>query len=520
MPKYRNYESLRMNQSKCVLYLMFILILSAVILTSPLPAYAETVVDVPVNQGDDYSRMYSKDFSIRMEEEDIVSGYHHQSSGDEAIPTEVYARLTFSKTSEVWLGIDLPMITRGTSYSAISYDLLTSDRQTVICSHRRSLEAYKATYLMLFRGVLPAGTYYLRLHHFYNGDCYTTLKTKLTTEFSCGYPIQEDDLKGSNNTRESAAVLADSANGYLSYLGNDPADWYVFDAGAEGAVLTAERLGEGRLSFAIYDENGAIVTEKQPLYDALTDEPVKNELKEGRYYLCISYEEADPSQNILNRRGGLYSISLKQNASQTGSGSSGSTSGGSTSSGSQTGGSSSTGTTAGGSSTSGNTGTSSASGSSVSKTTTSLKKGSIKKISGQKYKVTKLAGSGKKGTVSLKTAANKKAVTVPASVKISGRIYLVTAIEADAFRGAKIRSVEIGKNVTRIAKYAFRKSKAVTVTLKTKKLTKASVKNCLKNSVVRKILVKPGTKKVNAAWVKKYKKYFTKANAGRKITVK
>ena len=30
MPKYRNYESFRMNQSKCVLYLMFILILSAV----------------------------------------------------------------------------------------------------------------------------------------------------------------------------------------------------------------------------------------------------------------------------------------------------------------------------------------------------------------------------------------------------------------------------------------------------------------------------------------------------------
>ena len=510
MPKYRNYESFRMNQSKCVLYLMFILILSAVILTSPLPAYAETVVDVPVNQGDDYSRMYSKDFSIRMEEEDIVSGYHHQSSGDEAIPTEVYARLTFSKTSEVWLGIDLPMITRGTSYSAISYDLLTSDRQTVICSHRRSLEAYKATYLMLFRGVLPAGTYYLRLHHFYNGDCYTTLKTKLTTEFSCGYPIQEDDLKGSNNTRTSAAALSDSANGYLSYFGDDPADWYVFDAGAEGAVLTAERLGEGRLSFAIYDENGAIVTEKQPLYDTLTDEPVKNELKEGRYYLCISYEEADPSQNILYRRGGLYSISLKQNASQTGSGSSGSQADGSTSTSSQ----------ADGSSSSGNTGTSSASGSSVSKTTTSLKKGSIKKISGQKYEVTKLARSGKKGTVSLKTAANKKAVTVPASVKISGRIYLVTAIEADAFRGVKIRSVTIEKNVTRIAKYAFRKSKAVTVKLKTKKLTKASVKNCLKSSVVRKILVKPGTKKVNAAWVKKYKKVFTKANAGRKVTVK
>ena len=300
----------------------------------------------------------------------------------------------------------------------------------------------------------------------------------------------------------------------------------MFDVGKEGAVLTAQRIGEGWLSFEILGENGDTVAAKQPLYDGNTADPVKNELKEGRYYLCISYEESGSGENILNRRGGLYGISLKQNQDQAGQSFSGSnTSGSSASSGSNTSGpSASSGNSTGDSSAGTGTDSTSAAAGSLAKDSGSvsaaLKKGAVKKISGQKYTVTSLALSGKKGTVSLKTAANKKAVTVPASVKINEKIYLVTAIGANAFQGAKIRSVTIGKNVSRLAKYAFRRSKAVTVTLKTKKLTKASVRGCLKSSKVSKILVKVGSKKVNASYVKKYKKYFTKANAGKKAAVK
>ncbi len=500
---------------KHLLKLIFTLFITAIFLAKPVPAGAQTVIDVPVNQSDNYSKMYSEEFSIRMEDEDITPGYHHQLSGADEIPTEVYARMTFSAISEIWLAIDLPMITRGTNFSSISYDLLMADQKTVICSHTRSLASYRATNLMLFRAVLPAGTYYLRLHHFYNGDCYTTLKTKLTTEYSAKFSIQEDDLNGSNDTRDGAAPLSGNTYGYLSYFGNDLQDWYVFDVGKEGAALTAQRIGEGWLSFEILGENGDTVAAKQPLYDGNTADPVKNELKEGRYYLCISYEESGSEENILNRRGGLYGISLKQNQDQAGQSFSGSnTSDSSVSSGNSTGDSSAgTGTD----STSAAAGSLAKDSGSVS---AALKKGAVKKISGQKYTVTSLALSGKKGTVSLKTAANKKAVTVPASVKINGKVYLVTAIGANAFQGAKIRSVTIGKNVSRLAKYAFRKSKAVTVTLKTKKLTNASVRGCLKSSKVSKILVKVGSKKVNASYVKKYKKYFTKANAGKKAAVK
>ena len=63
-------------------------------------------------------------------------------------------------------------------------------------------------------------------------------------------------------------------------------------------------------------------------------------------------------------------------------------------------------------------------------------------------------------------------------------------------------------------------SKVTTVDVKTKSLTKASVKNSLKGSKVKTVRVKIGNKKTNKSYVKKYKKIFTKKNAGRKVTVK
>jgi hypothetical protein len=62
--------------------------------------------------------------------------------------------------------------------------------------------------------------------------------------------------------------------------------------------------------------------------------------------------------------------------------------------------------------------------------------------------------------------------------------------------------------------------KVTTIELKTKKLTKKSVKNALKGSAVKTVRVKVGKAKTNKTYVKKYKKFFTKANAGKKVTVK
>ena len=94
-------------------------------------------------------------------------------------------------------------------------------------------------------------------------------------------------------------------------------------------------------------------------------------------------------------------------------------------------------------------------------------------------------------------AKNAKTVVVPATVTLGGKQYSVIKIQAKAFA----------------------KSKAVKVIVKTKKLKKATVKRSLKGSTVKKIKVKVGKAKANKKYMNKYKKIFTKKNAGRKVTV-
>ena len=134
---------------------------------------------------------------------------------------------------------------------------------------------------------------------------------------------------------------------------------------------------------------------------------------------------------------------------------------------------------------------------------------------GHKYVVTGAT------TVALKKAKNAKKVTVPASVKLSdGKTYKVTQVNAKAFTGKKIKTVTIGKNVKKLAKNAFKSSKATKMIVKTKFLKKASVKGSLKESKIKTVQVKVGSKKVNKKFVKKYKKIFTKKIAGKKVKVK
>ena len=140
--------------------------------------------------------------------------------------------------------------------------------------------------------------------------------------------------------------------------------------------------------------------------------------------------------------------------------------------------------------------------------------GSTKKIGSNSYKVLS------KGAVAFTKAKNQKSVTVPASVKIGGTSYKVTQVTASAFKGSKIRTITISKNVKVIKANAFKGSKATKLILKTKLLKKAKVKGCLKGSKIKTVQVKVGKKSVNKTYVKKYKKIFTKSNAGRKVKVK
>ena len=134
--------------------------------------------------------------------------------------------------------------------------------------------------------------------------------------------------------------------------------------------------------------------------------------------------------------------------------------------------------------------------------------------------MTRTANAKSPGTVTLVKAKNAGKIQVPATVKLAdGRTYKVTVVGKKAFRARKIRKVIIGKNVKKLAAYAFAKSGCRTVILKTKLLKKASVKKCLKSSKVRKILVRAGNARTNRRVKKKYKKIFTRKNTGRKIKI-
>ena len=146
--------------------------------------------------------------------------------------------------------------------------------------------------------------------------------------------------------------------------------------------------------------------------------------------------------------------------------------------------------------------------------------GSTYKLSAGTFKIVTKVKDSKAGSVAFTKAKNKSSVTVPATVKIKGKTYKVTQIRAKAFTGKRIRKVTIGKNVKIIKKYAFKGSKATKLIFKTKLLKKSKVKGCLKGSKVKTIQIKLGKKSLNKKYVKLYKKYFTKANAGRKVTIK
>lgn len=147
--------------------------------------------------------------------------------------------------------------------------------------------------------------------------------------------------------------------------------------------------------------------------------------------------------------------------------------------------------------------------------------GEVYKVSGNTYKITAVATNEAVGTVTFTKAKNAKSITIPSTVKLKdGKTYKVTIAGSKAFTASKIRTVTVGANVAKLTKNAFAKSKATKIILKTKKLTKTTVKGSLKSSKVKTVQVKVGSSKVNKTYVKKYKKIFTKSVAGRKVTVK
>lgn len=141
--------------------------------------------------------------------------------------------------------------------------------------------------------------------------------------------------------------------------------------------------------------------------------------------------------------------------------------------------------------------------------------GGIYTVGKLKYKVT--STSKKAAAVTVVGHAKGKAATgsasVPATVKIAGQKFKVTAVGASAFKNTKLTSVTIGKNVTAIGKNAFAGSKKlVKVTVKSKAL-KSVGKGAFKG------VNKKAKFKVPASKVKAYKKIFN-SKAGVKKSMK
>ncbi len=122
-------------------------------------------------------------------------------------------------------------------------------------------------------------------------------------------------------------------------------------------------------------------------------------------------------------------------------------------------------------------------------------------------------------TVAFYRINNKKATkkVIPATVTINGIKYKVTAISDHAFSGCKkLKSVTIGKYITKIGKKAFYKCKKLkSITIKTKKLKGKSVGTKAFKGIHKKAVIKVPKKKKKA-----YKKWLKKKGITKKMKIK
>ena len=120
-------------------------------------------------------------------------------------------------------------------------------------------------------------------------------------------------------------------------------------------------------------------------------------------------------------------------------------------------------------------------------------------------------------------AAEEKAKATP-SVTVSGSTVtaesIAAAIAATGGSPEYVTELVLDKSVRKIRKNAFAGTKVTTLTVQTKKLKKKSVKGSLRGSSVTTVKVQVGNAKTNKKYVKKYKKFFTRKNAGKKAKVK
>lgn len=166
------------------------------------------------------------------------------------------------------------------------------------------------------------------------------------------------------------------------------------------------------------------------------------------------------------------------------------------------------------------------------------KKNSVHKVGKLNYKVTKSAA--KNGTVEVKAPVKKTetSVTIPATVKINGYSFKVTAIGSKAFyKNSKLKKVTVGNNVSKIGASAFASDKSLTTVTLGTGITTIEGKAFFQDAKLKSINLKSGKLKTvkkqafkgiaNKAKIdvpnkkaKSYKKLFKSAGLPAKATVK
>ena len=130
----------------------------------------------------------------------------------------------------------------------------------------------------------------------------------------------------------------------------------------------------------------------------------------------------------------------------------------------------------------------------------------VKSTTGKEY--VKVTSTSKKTVEYVKPAKKTYTnVSIPATVKISGKTYKVTAISANAFKGmTKLKKVTIGKNVGKIGAKAFYKCKNLRqITIASTTLSSGKVAGNAFSGTKKKAVVKVPKSKYNA-----YKKFLLK----------
>ena len=138
----------------------------------------------------------------------------------------------------------------------------------------------------------------------------------------------------------------------------------------------------------------------------------------------------------------------------------------------------------------------------------SIMKSSTYTINGMKYKVTnaKTDGKGTVELVSIPSNSKKTTITVPSTIKISGKTFRVSSIGSKAFRkNTYVKKVVLGKYITNIGQESFYGCKQ----LKIIEIKSTNLKSVGKNAVAK--IYKKACIKVPSSKVKTYKKLFKKS---------